>query len=72
MRYVQYFWDKEGKADALGDRGVVVLDARNSIENSCWDARQFNGVRRPKYGSFQLYQGETFTRSSSITRVFPL
>ena len=73
MRYVQYFEKRGDKfVEAMGDRGIVILDARNSMENSKTDARVFNGVRRPTYAAFQLLQGDSILRSKPITAIIPL
>ena len=75
MRYVQYYEydEKENRFfQACGDRSVVILDARNSIENSMNDAFEFNGKRRPKYNAFKLYQGKSLMRSHPITGLMKL
>lgn len=72
MVYVQYF-DKSCISDnlipACGDRSVVVLDGRNKLETWIQDAIKFNGFRRPKYKAFQIFKGESFTRSNPITEI---
>lgn len=75
MRYVQYYeYDKKEDKfyQACGDRSIVILDARNTIENSEDDAFRFNGNRRPKYDAFKLYQGESLMRSNPITELVML
>jgi len=74
MRYCEYgHIDNRGEfQSALGDRSVVILDARNSITNSINDAIRFNGVRRPVYSHCQICQGESILRSRPITGVFNL
>ena len=58
--------------EACGDRSVVVLDGRNSLETMHNDARVFNGVRRPTYAAYRLMKGESFTRSSPISNIIEL
>ena len=75
MRYVQYYeYDEKEKKfyQACGDRSIVILDARNSIENSANDAFEFNGNQRPKYDAFKLYEGESLMRSNPITNLIML
>jgi len=73
MRYVQYYQKQDGElVEACGDRSVVILDGRNSIETSKQDAVNFNSYHRPKYGAFQIRQGNGFTRSRAITNIISL
>ena len=56
--YVQYL-DRglDGKlVEAIGDRSVVILDARNSLQTWVKDARSFNGFCRPFYPGFRIYK----------------
>jgi hypothetical protein len=70
MRYVQYFDDRDGElVEPCGDRSVVILDGRNSLETSIDDAIKFNGFHRPTYDAFQIRQGEVFSRSSAMTEI---
>jgi hypothetical protein len=71
MVYVQYFdIDLAGKlSPAMGDRAVVILDGRNNLENMIIDAVKFNGFRRPVYKAFQIFKGDSFSRSSAITEI---
>jgi len=70
MRYVQYYHKQGDKlVEACGDRAVVILDGRNTIETSKQDAVKFNGYRRPRYDGFQIWEGDTFTRSKPITNI---
>lgn len=70
MVHVQYFEDRDGElVEALGDRGVVILDGRNSIETMKDDAAKFNGYRRPVYAAYQIRRGESFTRCHDITPI---
>lgn len=73
MRYIQYYEKSTvGFVEAMGDRSIVILDARNSLETACNDAEKFNGYRRPHYQAFQIRQGESILRSNPITDVVPL
>lgn len=73
MRYVQYFENRDGKfVEPCGDRCIVILDGRNSLETSCNDARNFNGKCRPIYNAFQIRQGEVFSRSNPMTDIISL
>lgn len=72
MRYVQYM---EQSADGLklietcGDRGVVILDQRNTLEHSIQDAACFNGHRRPLYPAFRIFEGESLMRAKPVTGI---
>ena len=73
MRYVQYYYkNKDRWEEVCGDRGVVILDSRNSLETSKQDATSFNGWRRPKYDGFKLFQGRSFLDSQPITEIIQL
>jgi hypothetical protein len=74
MRFCEYgHVDKKGEFHCeCGDRATVILDARNSIETSIQDAREFNGYRRPVYEACQISQGESLLRSNPITDVIKL
>jgi hypothetical protein len=74
MRYVEYYTrDENGDyQEVCGDRGMVVLDARNSIKTSMQDAIQFNGFRRPVFDAYRLFQGENCLRSTPITNIIDL
>ena len=57
MNYVQYFTigAVSGKLiEACGDRGVVILDGRNSLSTMHHDAITFNGLSRPIFNAYQL------------------
>ena len=58
--YVQYldFSPVTGELyEPCGDRAVVILDGRRSVEGWISDAHACNGVRRPKYPHFQILLG---------------
>lgn len=74
MVYVQYY-DYQGAeikgvpylSEVLGDRGVVILDGRNSLENMHAHAHFFNGNKRPRFHSYRLFKGRSFMDSQPIT-----
>ena len=71
MRFVVYF-TKNGNGDLrepCGDRHVVILDQRNKLSRSIQDAKNFNAFHRPRYDSFQLFQGDRFSNADPITDV---
>lgn len=74
MVFVQYYdIDLAGKlSECCGDRAVVVLDGRNSLETMHKDAKAFNGVNRPEYKAYRIYKGESFSRSNPITNIISL
>ena len=74
MRFVEFGHvnDKGEFIDACGDRAVVILDARNSIDTSIDDAFHFNGYRRPVYSACRICQGESLCRSKPITGIINL
>ena len=70
MRYVQYYDKINGKLlEVCGDRGVVILDGRNSINTSINDAMNINGVHRPFYSGFKIFQGESLLNARPITKL---
>lgn len=72
MYYVQYYDNgvvSNQLIEACGDRAVVILDGRNNINTHHQLAVQMNGVRRPKYLAYRLFQGESFTRSRPISKL---
>lgn len=74
MRFAQYFdYSLSGElVHALGDRAVLLLDARNALQTSVQDAISANGTRRPFYAAFQLFQGRGFLDCHPITNIIPL
>jgi hypothetical protein len=67
MHYVQFF-QRSATSDALieacGDRGVIILDGRCSRD---WmNSTASDECVRRGYLAWQLYKGETFTRSAPI------
>lgn len=55
-----------------GDRSIVQLDSRNTLDNMHKDAREFNGYRRPVYHSYQIIQGNALRDAKPITDVISL
>lgn len=75
MVYVQYFERGLMTGDlipACGDRSVVILDGRRSLESLKDDARKCNSDHRPKYAAFQIMRGPSILRAKPITGVIPL
>ena len=76
MRYVQYFTEstinKNKLIQACGDRSVVILDGRYRVSRCIENAIQFNGVRRPLYPAFQIWEGESLIRSKPITDIIKM
>jgi hypothetical protein len=75
MVYVQYFHKGVVSGEnipACGDRAVLVLDGRQTMQTWHRDAVAANGNRRPAYTAYQLMSGETFTRSELISNIIPL
>jgi hypothetical protein len=68
MTWVEYGEIKDGKfIPGCGDRAVVILDGRRSIDNLIWDAKTYNGFRRPTYTAFQLFKGPRLTQARPLT-----
>lgn len=67
MKFVQFFQpsaiDNSKTIEASGDRSVVILDGRNSRLTHEQIASE--ECKKRGYIAWQLWQGETFTRSSS-------
>jgi hypothetical protein len=78
MRFVQYKHksiSKDGTVeyfDAMGDRQVVILDARNSIATSHADAQAFNKHAGRGYSAYQLMRGERFSTASPVSGIIDL
>ena len=75
MVYVQYFTKSAISSEliqACGDRSVVILDGRQALCVQREQARNFNGFRRPVYLAYQIFKGETFSRSEPLTEITPL
>jgi hypothetical protein len=74
MYYVQYYQrNSSGELqEAIGDRGVVILDGRNSLETMKADAIANNGIRRPIFDGYRIFKGDSFTRSAPITKIIEL
>jgi len=82
MIFVQYFQQSTGydyktgsinpdlikPIEACGDRAVIILDGRQSIDTWHCDAKQANGVRRPVYCGYVLYKGSSFSNAKPISQ----
>ena len=73
MRYVQFYQmsvkmpGKESKPiEACGDRSVIILDARNRIENS--EALARLECQKRKYIGYSIHEGRSFTDSRQVTK----
>lgn len=59
--YIQYL-DKSPITgnfyEPCGDRAVLVLDGRNSLQTMIEDGHKFNGYHRPKYPHFKVMAGD--------------
>jgi hypothetical protein len=72
MYFVQFFqesvWgpNKGSPIEATGDRSVVVLDGRESLGAQMTFSRAECAKRG--YIGFQLFKGDSFSRSTSYTR----
>ena len=56
---------------AMGDRGIVELDGRQSLTTWIADGHQFNGYRRNSYAGFKIIRGESLLQSTTITPFIP-
>ena len=75
MVFIQYFQKgllSNKPIEACGDRAVIVLDGRQSLETWKQDAIDNNGIRRPVYCGYQLFKGDNFNRSQPITEYISL
>ena len=73
MRYAQFYQmsvkmpGKESKpVMSCGDRSVIILDARNRIENS--EALATVECKKRKYIGYSIHEGESFTRSRMVKK----
>lgn len=75
MVFIQYF-DKgiiTGELiPACGDRAVVQLDGRQTLETWKTDAISFNGFRRPVYKAYQIFKGRNFNDCKALTEIISL
>ena len=68
MIYAQYYYQVEGQlVEAIGDRAVIILDGRRSLNNLIADAIESNEVKRPRFDAFDLRRG-TFTKNAKLTK----
>lgn len=69
MKYIQ-FWHKpverfsDSPVEACGDRSVIIVDGRWSIDRITELAKV--ECQKRKYYGFSIHQGESFTRSRVI------
>ena len=56
--------------EACGDRGVLVIDGRLSPE-TIGDIARKEGAKRG-YVAYRIFRGDTFTRSSPISGIWPI
>jgi len=64
--------DKTKLVRAIGDRGTVQLDARQSESQWHKDAVAFNGYRRPVYQAYQLIKGDSLLLAKPFTDIIKL
>ena len=67
MYFAQFYRDTAGDQPVCGDRGVLILDGRESLHSQYMHARDW--CERYKYSSFKIMRGESFTRSKAISPV---
>lgn len=74
MVYVEYYTTATDGSliEAMGDRSVVILDGRNSLQTMKLDAVFHNGRYRPFYKAYRICKGRTFCDSKPITDIIPL
>jgi len=69
MYYVQFFQksaNSDAPIEACGDRSVVILDGRGSrFDHNCIAVYE---CAKRGYIGWQLFKGDTFTRSSPISK----
>lgn len=74
MTYIQFHQpsalDKSKLIECCGDRGVIIYDGRMCIASILADAAIECSKRG--YSGYQLFRGETFCRSHSVTSIFRL
>ncbi len=75
MYYIGYYQKSaisELLVSACGDRAIVILDGRDTLDKMIQDARDFNGVHRPVYKAFKIHKGDNVLRSNPITKLILL
>lgn len=72
MIFAQFYNRKlDGTLDeAVGDRGVLILDGRNTVLAMCKDAVEH--ALRYGFEAFSIHKGEAFTRSSKVSGPWPV
>ena len=73
MRYIQFYqmsvaWkDNPSKPiDACGDRSVIIVDARKSINFA--ESLATLECKKRKYIGYSIHEGESFTRSRMVKK----
>ena len=69
IQYLNYGCISGDIIEPCGDRAVVVLDGRNSLETMIKDGADFNGQRRPKYPHYRVMRGDFRSAVSIYTTV---
>lgn len=67
MYFAQFYRDAAGTQPVCGDRGVVILDGRESLHSQYVIAQDWCGLY--KFSSFKIMRGESFTRAQAISPV---
>lgn len=74
MYYAQFFNTRtyptktDELLEACGDRAVVIFDGRMTLTSMIKEAERVCEQR--KYAGWQMFKGETFTRSNAISKVY--
>lgn len=73
MRYIQFYQmsvkmpGKESKPiEAVGDRSVIILDARNRL--SCGESLARLECQKRKYIGYSIHEGRSFSDSRQVTK----
>lgn len=73
MVYAQFYQKsaiRNALVEATGDRGVFILDGRNSLATQKADSRA--QAEKRGYLGFRIMTGETFTRARTVTGIIVL
>lgn len=72
MHFAQFYNRKlDGTlGEAVGDRGVLILDGRNTVLAKCQDA--IAHAQRYGFEAFSIHVGEAFTRSRMVSGPWPV
>ena len=70
--YYGQFYIKSAMSDklihALGDRGVFILDGRNSLHTQLYDCKEW--AIKHKFLAYQVFKGESFCRSKPLSELY--